>query len=367
MNRRFKMPDFLLGGQAPPVSGVLASLIELGADPELIEILPVGIFRAYRGHLVDVLPPPGGDVEPEQRIRVYVAERGVGDRLPEGFLSPLRAELIPDALFDAIAHKRIWRGGRAADGGEAPDPEEAYQRGLDGGRMLLRIVDRALRAIRRDLTLLPQRLSAAVDDPAISRWLLGRFGLERIPLPSHRARFLSQHLPGFAEAVGRRDEAEALAQRLIGIPVSISDEGPRRRVALPDAIRARTGRSRVGVDACLGAEMIPPGTAIVARIGPLPTREIEAILSDPDRGDRIRAVVEMLIPADADLEIQFVPPEGERALVLGGLAGGLLGRNSRIEDGALGPRSDARGAERPATRPRKGPQESSGGRIRIVE
>ncbi len=334
------MPDFLAGREPQPVAGIIASLVDLGADPGHIQIFPAGTFRAYRGHLIDTYPPPGTQVAEGESIRLYVAEHGIADRLPDGFLKPLPTDLNPDTLFDQVPSKRVWRSGRS--GGPAPDPEDYYARGLDGGRALLRILDSSLRRIRRDMALLPQRLEAAgMDDAAAAGWLLRRFGLDEIKLDHTGRRFLSMHLPGFAPAVGCGDEASALLSRLFGRPVTISEGGRRQRLQLPEEIRARIGRSRLGFDSCVGTGFIEPEGSVRVMIGPVPAHEREAMLGDQTEMNRLREITSMFMPAGRQISVELTPVEGEEAAMLARFAGGRLGETSRLNDRVRGLRVDA--------------------------
>lgn len=352
MSRSFRMPDFLVGSEPQPIAGVIASLVDLGADPGRIQIFPAGTFRAYRGHLIDTYPPPGSQVAKGGSIRLYVAEHGIADRLPEGFLKPRPTDLNPDTLFDQVPSKRVWRTGRS--GGPVPDPEDAYTRGLDGGRALLRILDSSLRRIRRDMTLLPQRLEAGGMDDAATGWLLRRFGLDEVNLDHHGRRFLSLHLPGFARAVGRSDETSALLSRLLGRPVTIRDDGTRQRLQLPEEVRARIGRSRLGVDCCVGAEFTEPEESVRVMIGPVPAHEREAMLGDQAEMNRLREITDMLMPAGRRIRVELTAMEGEEAAMLGCFIGGRLGETSRLNDRVRRLRVDAVRSTARSTEPDRG-------------
>jgi hypothetical protein len=322
------------------LEGVVCSLVELGADRDQIEIVPVGIFRRYRGVLLGYSPAHGTEVREGARISLYVAERGLADRLPEGFLRDLPDESRPERVFDGE------HGGFAPhesesvpDGGPGRDldPYELARRQLDGGRKLLWLLDRALRRARRDVALRHHDLWAVSGDPEMARRMLKLLDLEALDVDDTAAVFTSDSLAGLQEAVGTLAEVAAFLTRLFDVPVRAEEE-PAGWIAILDALRTRLGtdRARLGRHVVAGARMRDSRPGIVFRVGPM--RAEAAARRHLDRaGHRaLEAAIASLTPAGRPRRIVYDIVPQERALRPGSSAQGLLGRTTYLKESVPG-------------------------------
>ncbi|HVP38860.1 MAG TPA: type VI secretion system baseplate subunit TssG [Candidatus Saccharimonadales bacterium] len=326
----FHMPDLLAVRPVESVDSVLRSLVELGADRRQIEMVPVGIFRRYRGILLGFFPEAGSEIRAGDELRLYLAERALADRLPEGFLKPLPEEGRPESVFDTV-QGGFARGGEEAlpDGapGHAWDPEELARRQLDGGRQLLRLLDRALRRARRDIVLRHQALHFLAGDAEFARRLLALLHLEALAADDPAAVFAAGTVGGVLEAVGTLEEAAALLGQLFGVAVTAAEE-PAGTVAVPRPLRARLG----GGNALLGRTCTPgrrfrdPRPAVVFRVGPMGAQEAGRRYLDAARRAALEAAVRALVPASRPARVVFEVRPEERAARPGRPANGLLGR-----------------------------------------
>ena len=332
---RFVMPDLLAARPVDSLESVVGSLVELGAEHDQIEIVPVGIFRRYRGLLLGFSPAPGTPVRQGERLTLYVAERGLADRLPEGFLRDLPEENRPERVFDTEQGGFTPRGQPSPpDGGPGRDfdPYEMARRQLDGGRKLLWLLDRALRRARRDLALRHHALWTASGNPELARRMLALLDLDALDVSDPAAVFASESLAGFQEAVGTLDEAAAFLARLFGVPVH-AREGIAGWVTIPDTLRTRLGadRSRLGRDTIAGGRMRDPRPGVEFRVGPMGAEEAGRRHLDREGRRNLEQAVASLAPAGRPCRIVYdIVPE-ERAFRPGRVAHGLLGRTSCLK------------------------------------
>ena len=333
---RFVMPDLLAAPPVESLESVVCSLVELGADRDQIEIVPVGIFRRYRGVLLGYSPAHGTAVREGGRITLYVAERGLADRFPEGFLRDLPDESRPERVFDGE------HGGfsphepeSVPDGGPGRDldPYEMARRQLDGGRKLLWMLDRALRRARRDVALHHHALRAASGDSEMSRRMLELLDLGSLDVNDTAAMFAADSLAGLQEAVGTLDEVAAFVTRLFDIPVRAEEE-PAGWITIPDALRTRLGtdRARLGRDVVAGVRMRDSRPGIVFRVGPLNAEAAGRRHLDREGHQALEAAIAVLTPAGRPRRIVYDIVPQERALRPGSIAQGLLGRTTYLKE-----------------------------------
>lgn len=335
-NTRFLMPDLLAARPVDSLESVICSLIELGAGRDQIEIVPVGIFRRYRGVLLGYSPSRGTPVREGDRITFYVAERGLADRLPEGFLRDLPEEDRPERVFDAE------HGGFAPHDSESPpdggpgrdyDPYEMARRQLDGGRKLLWLLDQSLRRARRDAALRHHALWATSGDPALARRMLGLLHLDALDVSDTAAVFASEALAGLQEAVGTLEEAAAFMTRLLDMPVCAEEE-PAGWITVPDRLRTRLGadRARLGRETIAGVRMWDPRPGVVFRVGPMSSEAAGRRHLDGEGHRSIMAAIAALIPACRPCRVVYDIVREDRALRPGTVAHGLLGKTSYLNE-----------------------------------
>jgi hypothetical protein len=333
------MPDLL--GAGPPVSleTVVCSLIELGVEREMIETVPVGIFHSYRGILIGYAPAPGTPIRKGDRVTLYVAERSIADRLPEGFLPDLPAEGHPERVFDSKRGGFIDSDEPPPDGAQrrAYDPYEIACRQLDGGRQLLGLLDRTLRRARRDVAVRHQTLKLTGGGTDLARLLLGLVWLNALDVDDGAAAFASRSLGGFQEAVGTLDEAAAFLGRLFDVPIRAS-EVPSSPSPIPPALRIRLGRanSRLGRDACPGARVADGRPAVVFDVGPMTSEQAAERHLDVEGTGRVEAAAAALVPAGRAFQVRYDVHLHDRRTRLGRAAHGLLGRTTYLQSEARG-------------------------------
>jgi hypothetical protein len=295
----------------------------------------VGIFRRYRGVLLGYSPVQGTAVREGTRISLYVAERGLADRLPEGFLRDLPDESRPEHVFDGE------HGGFAShesesvpDGGPGRDldPYEMARRQLDGGRRLLWVLDRALRRARRDVALHHHALWATSGDSEMARRMLELLDLGALDVDDTAAVFASDSLAGLQEATGTLAEVAAFLARLFDVPVRAEEE-PAGWIPIPDALQTRlgTGRARLGRDVVAGIRMYDSRPGIVFRVGPLSAQAAGRRHLDREGHRALEAAIVALTPAGRPHRIVYEIVPQERALRPGSIGQGLLGRTTFLK------------------------------------
>ena len=332
---RFFMPDLLAERPGDAVESAVLSLVEMGADRQQIEMIPVGIFRRYRGQILGFYPAAGSEVRDGDPVRIYLAERGIADRLPEGMLVALPDEGRPESIFDTEngGLLRELPVDDAPDGspGRGYDPEELFRRQLDGGRQLLRLLDRVLRRARRDILLSRQSLKFLVNDPMFARRLLSLLYLESLDSGDETAVYAAASLAGFQDAVGTLDEAAAFLGMLFHVEMK-AEEAPAGMIPIPPPIRLKLGgaNARLGRNSIPGRHFRDPRPAVVLKVGPMGAAEAARCYQDSRSRRALNRAAAAMVPASRPFRTVYdVLPE-EREARPGVAAHALLGQTSYL-------------------------------------
>ncbi len=325
------MPDLLAERPGDAVESAILSLVEMGADRQQIELIPVGIFRRYRGQLLGFYPALGVEVRQGDTIRLYVAERGLADRLPEGLLAPLPDEGRPESVFDTqnggIIPPTGWEAPPDGAPGQGYDPEELFHRQLDGGRKLLRLLDRALRRARRDVILQRQSLKFLVNDPRFARNLLGLLHLEALDSGDAAAVYAAASLAGFQDAVGTLEEAAAFLAQLFQVEVR-AEEARAGMLPIPKPLHMKLGgpNARLGQGSVPGRNFRDPRPAVKLLVGPMGAENAARRYRDEWARRSFENAAAAMVPASRPFKVIYDVVREERKARPGLLPHALLGQ-----------------------------------------
>jgi len=311
------MPDFMARRPTPTATDAIASLQQLGLDPENIDQVPVSPLESFKGEVVGQVPHPGTAIDERTHVVLFVSRDGLAERLPHDFLEPLPT--TEDEAHVAIEPAQIMEFWERQVASYTP------------GRQFITVLDRALSRLDTALGRVEFDLTPLGRDSSFAKRVLAIVGYADLPLTDEEALFLAARMQSLYTRFGVLGGMTLLLESFLGMRVEVSEiDGAWRE--LPAALQRPigAGANRLGQRALLGPRFRDPKSKLRIDLGPVRAAQHAALDGDLRWRERVQSLVEAMVPVDVQWETRLILDERDRGMPLGDRLLGRLGRSSYL-------------------------------------